>query len=58
MTTPNSRVFRRVADLPPSAEIMRPVDKDHHLVLHVGPTHGPDLEERLAVDRLASQLPG
>jgi hypothetical protein len=59
MTAPIRRVCRRVADLPPLAEIVRLVDDDHHLVLQVGdPSGGPDFDVRLAIDRLAPQLPG
>src|SRR4051794_33340304 len=59
MTTPLRRVSHRAADLPPLAEIMRLVDDDHHLVLQVGdPSSGPEFDVRLAIDRLAPQLPG
>lgn len=58
MTTPICRVCHRVSDLPPLAEIMRLVDDHHHLVLQVDPSDGPDFDERLAIDRLAPQLPG
>lgn len=58
MTTPIRRVCRCVADLPPLAAIRRLVDDNHHLVLHIDPLpDGPDFDERLVIDRLATELP-
>jgi len=58
MTAPIHRVCHRVADLPSLAEVRQLVDDDHHLVLRVDPSDSSDFDERLAIGRLAPQLPG
>jgi hypothetical protein len=58
MTTPIRRVCRGIADLPSLPAIRQLVDDDHHLVLRLDPPlDGADFDERMVIDRLASQLP-